>query len=218
MTARSSAKGLKALSEIQARKPAGTLSFLELDVASDDSIKAAVDSLVSDYAALDVLVNNAGIYADGHVTREQLQEVFNTNVFGAMLLTQALEPLLQKSLDPRIINVSSSLGSVTQRMDKTIGEYHVAGEVYRMSKAAMNMMTASQAFQYKTWEHPAKTWAFNPGYVVTNLTGEGNRQTRVTNGADSSETSAQGILEIVQVDRDGETDQFVARMGQVHPW
>ncbi|CRJ80647.1 Short-chain dehydrogenase/reductase tropE like protein [Verticillium longisporum] len=219
MAARSETKGRKSLLEIEARKPAGTLSFLELDITSDDSIKAATEQLTAKFAAIDVLVNNAGIYSqDGPVSREHLQEVFNTNVFGVLLLTQALEPLLKKSVDPRIINVSSSLGSITLRMDKSIREYHVTGEVYRMSKAALNMLTASLAYQYRTWEHPAKLWAFDPGYVVTNLAGEGDRQNKINNGAESAETSAQGILEVIRGDRDGEMDRFVAKQAKVHPW
>ncbi|KAL9941859.1 hypothetical protein ACHAO3_006617 [Verticillium nonalfalfae] len=219
MTARSETKGRKALLEIEARIPAGTLSFLELDITSDDSIKAAAEQLAVKFDAIDVLVNNAGIYShDGPVSREHLQEVFNTNVFGVMLLTQALEPLLKKSVDPRIINVSSSLGSINLRMDKSIREYHVTGEVYRMSKAALNMLTASLAYQYRTWEHPAKLWAFDPGYVVTNLAGEGDRQNKINNGAESAETSAQGILEMIRGDRDGEMDRFVAKQAKVHPW
>ncbi|PNH45656.1 hypothetical protein VD0004_g2287 [Verticillium dahliae] len=219
MAARSETKGRKALLEIEARKPAGTLSFLELEIASVDSTKAATVQLAVRFDAIDVLVNNAGIYShDAPVSREHLQEVFNTNVFGVLLLTWALEPLLKTSVDPRIINVSSSLGSIALWMDKSIREYHVTGEVYRMSKAALNMLTASMAYQYRTWEHPAKLWAFEPGYVVTNLAGEGDRQNKIINGGESAETSAQGILEMVRGDRDGETDRFVAKQAKVHPW
>jgi hypothetical protein len=127
MGARSSAKGLAALAEIQDRKPAGTLSFLELDITSDESIKAAAKKLSSAFGALDVLVNNAGISGKEEVSRENFQTVFNTNVFGTMLLTQALEPLLQKSLAPQIINVSSVLGSITVRNDHSSAYTQVSG-------------------------------------------------------------------------------------------
>ncbi|KAM0330668.1 hypothetical protein ACHAQA_003620 [Verticillium albo-atrum] len=219
MGARSSTKGLKAFSEIQARKPVGTLSFLELDIVSDKSIEAAAQKLTSDFAVIDVLVNNAGIYStEEHISREHLCTIFDTNVFGTLLLTQALGPLLQKSADPRIVNVSSSLGSTTLRMDHSSPESPVTGEAYRMSKAALNMLTGIQSFQYRSWEHPVKAWAFDPGYVVTNLAGEGDRQNKIDNGAGSAETSAQAILEIVKGDRDGDLGQFVTRWGKVHPW
>ncbi|KAH7353514.1 hypothetical protein B0T11DRAFT_320503 [Plectosphaerella cucumerina] len=218
MGARSSAKGLAALAEIQDRKPAGTLSFLELDITSDESIKAAAKKLSSAFGALDVLVNNAGISGKEEVSRENFQTVFNTNVFGTMLLTQALEPLLQKSLAPQIINVSSVLGSITVRNDHSSAYTQVPGEVYRASKAALNMVTGIQAYQYKTWDHPAKVWSFCPGFVVTNLTGEEDRQNRMNQGAESSETSAVGIAEIVRGDRDADANQFLAKRGEVLPW
>ncbi|KAH7111503.1 hypothetical protein B0J13DRAFT_576942 [Dactylonectria estremocensis] len=218
MGARSSAKGLKALSEIQARQPAGSLSFLELDITSDESIGAAVQKLTSDFGVIDVLVNNAGIYGSELVTRESLHAVLDTNVFGTMLLTKALEPLLRKSTDPRIINISSSLGSITLRTDHSSFYTGVTGETYRMSKAALNMLSGIQFYQYKDWEHPAKVWAYCPGYVVTNLTGEEDRQNRIDQGAETSETSAQGVLEIVRGDRDGDVNRFVTKRGEFYPW
>lgn len=219
MGARSSAKGLKALAELQARNPAGTLTFLELDITSDESIQAAAQNILSDFGVLDVLINNAGIYgAEGPVSRKNFQDVFNTNVFGTMLLTQALEPLLQKSADPRIVNVSSELGSITMRNDYSTKYTQVTGSTYRISKAALNMVTAALSYEYKEWDNPAKVWSYCPGYVVTNLTGEDDRQNRANQGAETSETSAQGILEIVKGDRDGNVKQFLAKRGVVHPW
>ncbi|KAH6952289.1 hypothetical protein BKA56DRAFT_625813 [Ilyonectria sp. MPI-CAGE-AT-0026] len=217
MGARSSVKGLAALNEIQARKPAGTLSFLELDITSDESIKAAAQKLESDFGALDVLVNNAGISGKEEVSRENFHTVFDTNVFSTMLLTQALEHLLRKSRDPRIINISSVLGSITVRNDHSSPYTQVTGETYRVSKAALNMVTGIQAYKYKKWEHPAKVWSFCPGFVITNLTGE-DKQSKIDRGAESSETSAQGITEIVRGDRDDEANQFLAKRGEVLPW
>jgi NAD(P)-dependent dehydrogenase (short-subunit alcohol dehydrogenase family) len=219
MSARSSEKGLLALATIQARRPAGALSFLELDITSDESIEAAAQKITSDFGILDVLVNNAGIYGkEGKISRENFHTVLDTNVFGTMLLTQALQPILQKSLDPRIINVSSSLGSITLRNDHTSYYTQVTGETYRISKAALNMVTGIQSYQYSHWEHPAKVWAYCPGYVVSNLTGEEDRQNRIDQGAETSETSAQGIVEIVRGDRDDEENKFLTKRGEVYPW
>lgn len=208
------------MSEIQARNPQGSLSFIELDITADLSIKGFVEKLTAEFGVLDVLVNNAGIVSlqSGTSTpREILAHIFNTNVFGHVLLTQALEPLLKKSKDARIINVSSSLGSLTMANDPSSMYYKLAGghEDYRMTKAALNMMTANQNVGYSGW---ARAWAYCPGYVVTNLTGEQDRQNRVNTGAESSETSAQGILDIVDGKRDGETSVFVTRRGETFPW
>jgi broad-specificity NMP kinase len=60
-----------------------------------------------------------------------------------------------------------------------------------------------------------KVWAHCPGIVVTDLTGEGDRQYRVNNGAESSETIAKRILEIVDGRRDGEANQFVQKYGKM---
>lgn len=219
MTARSAAKGIKAFEELQARKPQGTLSFLELDINSDASVATFVEKLTAEFGVLDVLVNNAGIIVEHEpgftVTRELLYSIFNTNVFGHLLLTQALEPLLKKSKDARIINVSSGMGSMTFRFDHSHWTSAMGGELYRMTKAALNIMTGNQNYNYRGW---AKAWAYCPGYVVTNLTGEEDRQNRVNNGAESSETAAEGILDIVDGKRDDEWNKFVTKRGGTYPW
>ncbi|KAK2009609.1 short chain dehydrogenase [Colletotrichum eremochloae] len=214
---RSQERGAKAVEDIRARNPAGTVSLLQLDVTSDDSIKAAVDSLTAEFGVLDVLVNNAGIViTQPKDRRSELLDTFNTNAAGALILAEALVPLLKKSKDPRIINVSSGLGSISQRTDPGSKYYEVGAVSYRISKAALNMATAHMAYDFKSWG--AKVWAYCPGYVVTNLTGESDRQRRIESGADSAETSAQGILEIVEGKRDGEVGKFITRYGGQYSW
>ncbi|KAK1594593.1 short chain dehydrogenase [Colletotrichum navitas] len=214
---RSQERGIKAVEEVRARNPAGTVSLLQLDITSDDSIKAAVESITTEFGVLDVLVNNAGIaIRQPKDRRSQLVDTFNTNAASALILTEALAPLLKKSKDPRIINVSSELGSISYRADPESPYYKTPAEAYRISKAALNMATVHMAYDFKSWG--AKVWAYCPGYVVTNLSGESDRQNRIDNGADSSETSAQGILEIVEGKRDGEVGKFIARFGGRHSW
>ncbi|KAF2469717.1 NAD(P)-binding protein [Lindgomyces ingoldianus] len=216
MGVRTMSKGETAIKEIQTRKPQGTLSLVQLDISDDESITAAAQQLASEFGRIDVLVNNAGIVVKGPPSRDSLRATFETNVYGPMLLTQAIIPLVQKSKDPRIINVSSTMGSIGLRTDPTWAHYKQQFDVYRMSKSAMNMMSACQYFQHKDWG--CKVWAYCPGFVVTDLTGREDRQRRIDNGAESSETSAQGILEIVEGKRDGEVNQFVERYGKVAPW
>ncbi|KXH67088.1 short chain dehydrogenase [Colletotrichum salicis] len=214
---RSAERGAKAVEDLQARKPAGTVSLLELDITSDDSIKAAVEKLTADFDVLDVLVNNAGIViTQPKDRRSELIDTFNTNAASALLLTEALVPLLKKSKDARIINVTSGLGSIHERTTPGGAFYDVPGDAYRISKAALNMATAHMLWAYNSWG--AKVWAFCPGWVVTNLTGEGDRQNRIDGGAESSETSAQGILEIVEGKRDGEVGKFLQRNGGQFQW
>ena len=217
MGCRSLAKGSKALEELQARKPAGTLSLLELDIDNDGGIKAAADKISADFGVLDGLVNNAGVIVRGAKDRRsEIIDTLNTNSASPLVLTEALLPLLRKSKDPRIINVSSGLGSITERLDPKGAYYGLPAEAYRMSKAALNMATACMHASYKPWG--AKVWSYCPGFVVTNLTGEEDRQSRRDLGAESSETSAVGILEILDGKRDGETGSFLQRRGLQYAW
>lgn len=219
MGVRSLEKGTKALAEIEARSPAGSLSLIELDVTSDSSIEAAVQNITAEFGVLDVLINNAGFLTAGTSTsRQDLRDQFETNLFGPVLLTQALEPLLSKCKDPRIVNVSTNLGSLGLRIDHSHWANTVPVDTYRLTKAALNMATLTQSYNFKDWEHPAKVFSYCPGYVVTNLEGKGNEAQMAAKGAKSPESSAQGIFEIITGKRDGEVGKFVTQGGESWPW
>ena len=189
---------------------------------SDESIFAAAKKLEADFGYIDVLVNNAGIAVDYEFGKPGLRDIlrkqFETNVFGLMVLSEALIPLLKKSKDPRIVNVSSGLGSISLRTKSDIPYYGVTSDPYRMTKSAVNMLTQCQNYHMR--EFGGKSWAFCPGYVVTDLTGEADRENRIKNGALSPEVSARGIKEIVEGKRDEEFLQFVtiSEMGGKYGW
>ncbi|PVH84981.1 short-chain dehydrogenase [Cadophora sp. DSE1049] len=214
MGARNQAKGEKALQELQARNPRGTLSLVVLDVTDDDSIETAAATIKSTFGRIDVLVNNAGIDLLGPITRETLRAAFDPNVFGVLLLTNAVMPLLKASSSPKIINVSSELGSIALKLDPNNLYHKLPGEVYRLTKASLNMLTACQHVTLQ--EFGGTAWAYCPGYVVTDLSGD--REERKKQGAESSETSAQGILEIVEGKRDEEVGNFITKYGKQFPW
>ncbi|OAL53013.1 short chain dehydrogenase [Pyrenochaeta sp. DS3sAY3a] len=215
MAARNQAKGEKALNGLQARKPQGTLSLIILDVSKDDTIEAAATKIKADFGRLDVLVNNAGIVTPDPTTRESLHTAFDTNVFGAALLADAVNSLLRASKSPKIINVSSVMGSITLMMDPTDPYRHMIAEVYRMTKAALNMLTACQ--HAKLQDIGGTAWTFCPGYVVTDIGGD--IESRKNQGfAESPETSAKGILEIVEGKRDSDVGRFVTKYDKVLPW
>ncbi|KAF2031398.1 short chain dehydrogenase [Setomelanomma holmii] len=213
--ARNVSKGEDVLAQLQARKPQTTFSVIELDVTKDESIDAAVKKIEEDFGRLDVLVNNAGVMIDPP-TRAVLHTTFETNVFGPSLLTSALIPLLKASSSPKVVNVSSDLGSIGRKLDSTAYNQKIPREAYRMSKAALNMLTAIQTVEFA--EFGGKVWSYCPGYVVTNLTGEEGRKERIQRGAESSETSANGIVEIVEGKRDDEVGKFITRYGKQYPW
>ena len=92
----------------------------------------------------------------------------------------------------------------------------VEATAYRMSKAALNMLMVCNAVAF---EGKVKCWAFNPGYVVTDLsgTGEKGRQERRERGAGDPMESAKALLKVVNGGRDGDAGGFVDADG-VHPW
>ena len=89
---------------------------------------------------------------------------------------------------------------------------------YRLTKVALNMVSANQMWKFKDWEHPAKVFVYCPGYVATNLEGVGNKDAMIAKGALSPETSAQGILEILEGRRDSEMHKFIAGNGNSYAW
>lgn len=216
--ARNPTKGQTVLKDLQSQNLSGSFSLLSLDQDSDDSINAAAKTLEQDFGRLDVLINNAGICPEdrdtGPPSRDIMRRTFETNVFGATILTTALIPLLRKSSAPRIINVSSTMGSISMLSNNPAAPDVPAFWGYRMSKSAMNMMTAYQHSQLK--QHGIKVLSYCPGYVATDLGRD--REDRVDNGVDSSETSAVGIVEIVEGERDEHVGGFVGRNGAVYDW
>jgi NAD(P)-dependent dehydrogenase (short-subunit alcohol dehydrogenase family) len=218
---RSEEKGRTAISAILAKHPSASISLVQLDADSDASISAAAAHITSQFGRLDVLVNNAGICIDPprdlFPSRDTLAATFNTNVFGPTQLVSALLPLLRRAPAPRIINVSSSLGSIALHLDPARSYRDVKLAAYRMSKAALNMLTAY--LHASLAGEGVKVWSYCPGYVVTDLGGEDYRKMKEgEEWCESSETSAVGIREIVEGERDGEVGTFVTKRGEAYPW
>jgi NAD(P)-dependent dehydrogenase (short-subunit alcohol dehydrogenase family) len=225
MGARNPEKAAAKLKEVQAKNPKGTLSTVQLDTNEDVSIFTAAKQIQQDFGRLDILINNAGVCpengAQQWTSRDTLRATFETNVYGPMILTEAVIPLLKASKNPMVINVTTGLGSITG-LDPNLDpnsvlfnykDVRVPG--YRMSKAALNMLTAYQFAQLRQFGF--KIWAYCPGFVVTDL--QDDREAReALPYCESSETSAQGILDIVKGERDGDVGKFVTKRGGEYPW
>ena len=182
---------------------------LVMDVTSDQSIAEAADTVRSRHGHLDVLINNAGINASAGSPREQWMGIFNTKVFGVALITDAFLPLLEKStLTKRIVMMSSTLGSLGKKLDKTGVYYQVDTPIYATSKAALDMLTLHYVFRYR--DDP--TWKINlccPGYCSTNMNG--------FHGADDPQLGAVNACRLATLGPDGETGTWTDRHGSI-PW
>jgi NAD(P)-dependent dehydrogenase (short-subunit alcohol dehydrogenase family) len=139
---------------------------LELDVSDDSSIDSAIATLTQQIDRLDILINNAGVYPDRQVdsltiSRELLNTAMQTNTFGVIRMVQACLPLLEKSSDARIINVSSGMGE--------LNSLTTTATSYSLSKLALNGATIMLSQSLKP-----KNIAINamcPGWVRTDMGG-----------------------------------------------
>src|SRR5687768_4390813 len=145
LTSRDDSKG-KAAAKKLARDGA-EVEFRTLDVTKERSVKALSDFVGSAHGRCDILVNNAGILADPRGSRfldskvETYRETLDVNLFGALMMAQALAPLMRKNRYGRIVNVSSGQGQLS--------EMGVGSPAYRISKTALNALTRILAAELK---------------------------------------------------------------------
>jgi NAD(P)-dependent dehydrogenase (short-subunit alcohol dehydrogenase family) len=163
-------KGQDALNDLG--NPA-TVRPIQLDVTSETSIAHAKAVIEKEYGGvLDVLVNNAGINFDAHQTPsmadlEYVQETLDTNLLGPWKCTQGFLPLLQKSKNARIVNVSSGSGSITDMMSSSSTSTGGTTPAYSISKAALNALTVQFAKEFPSM----RINAVCPGWVATDMGG-----------------------------------------------
>ena len=101
---------------------------------------AAAKQVFDEYGRVDILVNNAGIFSKNPSARDAFREILAVNCVGAVSITEAFLPLLRKSSAPRLIFVSSSVGSITHASNLESRYYAPAANEYRASKSALNML------------------------------------------------------------------------------
>lgn len=151
--------------------------FVQLDVTDDASVDAAAVTVAAESGSLDVLVNNAGIggprLAPADTTAPDFLACFGVNLLGPVRVTHAFLPLLQTSVSPRVLMVSSGLGSFAVTADPDRLEAKLQGLVYQSSKAALNMVT----MQYARAIPEVRFNAVDPGYTATDLNGHNGYQT-----------------------------------------
>ena len=141
------------------------ISFLPLDVAQPESITSCVQALQSLGRAVDVLINNAGVYPSGNLLSldpDTLHSAFAINAFGPLLLAQALVPDMVRQNYGRVVNVSSGYGALADGLG--------GPAAYALSKAALNAWTIRLAHETPD---SVKINAMCPGWVRTRMGGAG---------------------------------------------
>jgi NAD(P)-dependent dehydrogenase (short-subunit alcohol dehydrogenase family) len=162
------------LRDLQSLRDGADVRFVPLDVTDATSVREAAKWIEKEYGRLDILVNNAGIAVGGgppsETDLEAMREVFQTNVFGVIMVTNAMLPLLRRAPAARIVNVSSEVGSIAAMTDLGSPLAQMpAGLAYPSSKTALNMITALYAKELR--DTAIKVNAANPGYTATDLNG-----------------------------------------------
>jgi len=180
-----------------------------LDVTDDASVAAALAEVGAMADHLDVLVNNAGIIGSRAAPLDtgpsDFLACFGVNLLGPVRVTRAFLPLLARAELPRVVMVSSGMGSLTVTTDPDRLESGIVSLVYPASKAALNMVTTQYAKALPGW----KVNAVDPGYTATDLNGHSGHQT-VADGA-------RAIVAMAAIGPDGPTGGFFDNQGPV-PW
>jgi NAD(P)-dependent dehydrogenase (short-subunit alcohol dehydrogenase family) len=197
---------------------------LQLDVTDGDSIAAAAERIRQEIGRLDLLVNNAGIsktterrlgspeYAASsqasNASLEEIRTVWETNVFGVLAVYQAMLPLLRESLDARIVNVSSGVGSLTTNADPAYPYHAMFGPIYPASKTALNAMTLAMMIELESTD--IKVNLVSPGFTKTNLNGYA--------GTESVEDGSREVVRVALLGPDGPTGKFTRWENVTIPW
>lgn len=206
-------KGNKAVAQLKSDK----VEAIQIDVSDKASIEAARRTLGGKTNSLDVLINNAGIsggfpQSASTMDIEVIKQVFDTNFFGTINVSQVFLDLLSKSDAPRIVNVTSGLASLTLHSEPTWKYYDVKGGAYGPSKTALNAYTIALAHELKNT--PFKINAVDPGYTATDFNHH--------RGPGTVPDAAAIIVKYAIIDENGPTGGFFSNDNNpetgVSPW
>lgn len=185
---------------------ADKLIILQLDVTNQVEIDNAVEAVQAEISGLDVLYNNAGINlsgeAQGSLEAATMLNVLHVNSVAPILIAQSFLKLLKAGTDPKIISISSQLGSITQK-SSTRSSYS-----YSASKAALNMFSRMLAIDVQATG--ITTIVIHPGWVKTDMGGE-HAPVKVSE-------SVRGILQVADDLTLQDTGRFLAWDGSEIPW
>ena len=182
------------------------LTIVALDVTVDAAVMAAATAVTQQTNRLDMLINNAGILYNKETVANfdptLMQHTFEVNVFGVMRVITQFLPLLRNSSEPKLVNISSQLGSL-QKANPGWKKYS-----YNSSKAALNMLTRMLSFEFE--QDGIAVTAVHPGWVQTDM---GGPEAAVT-----PPDSAAGILQVTDNLTLANTGKFYTFSGEEHLW
>lgn len=188
---------------------------LTMDVTSPAEVTAAVEAVEERHGRLDVLVNNAGILPEAaskgsheFVDVGAFARTFETNVLGVAIVIENFLPLLRLSSAGRVVNVSSTMGSLSDQSDPSSPYFTSVLPAYQASKAAVNSMTVGLSKQLSGTD--IKVTAVCPGWVQTDLA-PGNRY----NAPTSAEEAAQIVVTAAMLPDDAPSGSFISSDGAV---
>ncbi|WP_167019739.1 SDR family NAD(P)-dependent oxidoreductase [Chitinophaga sp. Cy-1792] len=178
LSCRDSHKGNEALQQLQ--QEGLSPAFIPLDISDPKQVQAAYAWINNQYGQLDVLINNAAVTNVVNTHRSERESntllsgdvaefkaIYDINVWGTLELTKAMLPLLMKSLQGRIINLSSELGSIQLQAATSSPVYHVKKFGYNSSKTLVNLITIY--LQEALRETNISVYAVSPGWVKTEM-------------------------------------------------
>ncbi|MEV4515439.1 SDR family oxidoreductase [Dactylosporangium sp. NPDC049525] len=200
---------------VEKLRAAGVDAFgVPLDVTDDASVSAAAQQIERYAGRLDALVNNAGVtggmpQSPTTVGIDTMRTAVETNVFGVIRVTNALLPLLRRAPSPRIVNMSSGVGSLARQTDPSASEGTVGplSAAYSPSKTFLNAVTVQYAKELRGTNILIN--AACPGYVATDLNG--------FRGYRTPEQGAAVAIRLATLPDDGPTGSFFEDAGVV-PW
>jgi NAD(P)-dependent dehydrogenase (short-subunit alcohol dehydrogenase family) len=206
---RDKTRGLQAIEKLKAMGFTN-VDCIQLDVTDIDSIKSARQALEAKTNKLDILINNAGISGGfpqpaTKVAHDTLRLVFETNFFGPIRVTQEFMEMLKKSDQPRIVNVTTELSSLTNHSDPNWIFAQFKPAAYGPSKTALNAYTVMLAVELKDTNF--KVNCVCPGFTATDFN---NHQ-----GTKKVEQAAIAIVKYATLDKDGATGKFFNEEGEI---
>ncbi len=178
---------------------------VQLDVINDMSVHAAAEAVAAQTNHLDLIINNAGVnFRDSFESfnSDEFLLVLNANGVGAMRVVVEFVDLLRQGSAPKIVNISSQLGSMTAQKPN-FGSY-----AYNASKAVMNMITRHLSFDLAS--DGITTISMHPGWVQTDMGG--------SSAAVTPPDSAAGILNVAANLTAADNGKFYIYNGEIHPW